>query len=418
MDHKEKVRRMALVHLSFTPSAPIKSHDLFAGRIKQVNRVINTIFQSGQHAILFGERGIGKTSLANTLFDTLVLGGKANYKFARINCSEQMDYEDIWRTIFRQFEVETKDGITTLDDSLIGNPPHPENVREVFQLVGSESIVVIDEMDRIADDSTQIAIADTIKTLSDNAIGTTLILVGVADTVDELIANHQSINRALVQVHMQPMSKAELLEIVDKGMSRCEMTVDPAVKERLADYAQGLPSYTHLLAKEAALHAISSERTHIYKEDLKDAIEEAVNSQLESNLTAYNTAVSSPRGQNFKPVLLACALAKKDDQGFCFARDLINPLRMITNKKYDIPAFAKHLKAFRDPSRGPILERRGTPRKYRYRFIMPLMGPYVILRGLADGLIREEQLSHPSPSSTEPEQLSLLSASGAPPIEI
>ena len=46
------------------------------------------------------------------------------------------------------------------------------------------------------------------------------------------------------------------------------------------------------------------------------------------------------------------------------------------------------------------------------------MGPYVILRGLADGLIEEEQLSHPSETSTEPEQLSLLSASDVAPIEI
>jgi hypothetical protein len=35
------------------------------------------------------------------------------------------------------------------------------------------------------------------------------------------------------------------------------------------------------------------------------------------------------------------------------------------------------------------------------------MEPYVILRGLADGLIVESQLSHRSESSSEPVQLSL-----------
>jgi hypothetical protein len=46
----------------------------------------------------------------------------------------------------------------------------------------------------------------TIKTLSDNAssIKTTLILVGVADSVDELIGEHQSIERAIKQVPMPP----------------------------------------------------------------------------------------------------------------------------------------------------------------------------------------------------------------------
>jgi len=47
-----------------------------------------------------------------------------------------------------------------------------------------------------------------------------------------------------------------------------------------------------------------------------------------------------------------------------------------------------------------------------------MMEPYVTLRGLADGLITESQLSHPSALSTEPEQLSLLFDISAPPPEI
>jgi hypothetical protein len=42
------------------------------------------------------------------------------------------------------------------------------------------------------------------------------------------------------------------------------------------------------------------------------------------------------------------------------------------------------------------------------------MAPYVILRGLADGLIEEPQLSRPPETSTLPEQLSLLSDVSAP----
>ena len=45
------------------------------------------------------------------------------------------------------------------------------------------------------------------------------------------------------------------------------------------------------------------------------------------------------------------------------------------------------------------------------------MEPYVILRGLADGLIKEPELSRPSVTATEPEQLSLLSDVSAPPLE-
>lgn len=420
MDDARKYLLMAGINLSFTPGSPIDSNDLFAGRKRQRERVLNTIFQKGEHPVLFGERGVGKTSLANTLWDILVVMGKFNYQRAKINCSGEMSFEEIWRIIFRQLTAQTgaENETITLDEILPENP-NSENVRETFHLLNERSIIIIDELDKVSDQRVQRQLADTVKTLSDNAIGTTLIMVGVGDSIDQLIAEHRSIERAIVQVHMKRMAKFELLEIIDKGLSRCEgIEIEPSARERIADYSQGLPYYTHLLARESALQAVRNGRTLLTMRDLDDAIKEAVDSHLETNLTAYNTAVSAPRGKNFKPVLLACALASKNEQQWFYAKDVVPPLRLITSRKYDVPAFAKHLKAFCEPSRGCILERRGPARRVQYRFLRPLMGPYIILRGLADGLIMDHQLSRPSASSNEPEQLSLLSFASDPPIEI
>lgn len=418
MDSDFHFKYFRLINDAFTPGAPINSRDLFAGRRKQIEKVINTIFQRGQHAILFGERGVGKTSLANTLFDFLVLSGSPNYQRARLNCADGMEFESIWRSIFKQFTVEVEGETVSLDQVMEANPTS-ETVRETFQAMNGRSIVIIDELDRISDLRTKTALADTIKTLSDNSVDTTLIMVGVADSIDQLIAEHRSIERALKQVEMHRMFKEELLEIIDKGLSQCAgFTIESTARERIADYSQGLPTYTHLLAREAALQAVRSNRTNIQMVDLEFAIKESVDSQLETNLSEYNNAVTSPRGKNFKPVLLACALSQKDERGFFYATNVTSPLRMITSKPYAIPAFARHLKDFCNESRGPILVRKGKPNKIRYRFMRPIMEPYVILRGLADGLISESQLSHPSGTSTEPAQLSLLLTSAVPPIEI
>lgn len=415
MDEQTRYRYIGQINGAFTPNTPIDARSLFAGRKKQVEKLISAIFQKGSHAVLFGERGVGKTSLARTIFDFLVLAFNeaSGYHRAMLNSAEGMSFEDIWRTIFKQLTFEQNDGTTTTLDEALPENPNSENIREIFQLFDYPTIIIIDEFDRIEDSGVRVKMADTIKTLSDNATKTTLILVGVADSVDDLIGEHQSIERAIKQVPMPPMSKAELLEIVDNGMSSCTgLTIQLEAGERMADLAQGLPSYTHLLARESALHAVREDRTHITMEDLEAGIKESVDGQLGTSLTLYTKAVTAPRGIYFKPVLLACALAKKDEKGFFYAKDIVAPLKALIANAPGIQQFAQHLKDFCE-SRGPILERDGR----RYRFIKPLMGPYVTLRGLADGLIKESQLNHPPASSTEPEQLSLLYDASAPPLE-
>ncbi|MGD0292714.1 MAG: AAA family ATPase [Terracidiphilus sp.] len=394
------------INRAFTPSAPIDSKDLFAGRRAQVDRVLNVVFQKGTHAALFGERGVGKTSLANIIFDFLVYSGMSNYSRARFNCADNISFGEMWRALLRQFTFTLPDGVTsTLDMSLPEGEIHSEDIREALQLLNDPTIIIIDEVDRITDITVRTALADTIKTLSDNAINTTILLVGVAESVDQLIGEHLSIERAIKQIPMPRMSKSELLEIIDHGLEKCPgLEIECVPEERIADYSQGLPSYTHLLAREAALNAVRSERLRITMEDLNAAIREAVDGHLETNLIVYNKAVTAARGLYFKPVLLACALAKKDEKGFFYAKDVTQPLRVITNTKINIPAFAQHLRDF-SSTRGPIFERDGR----RYRFIKPLMEPYVILRGLADGLITDSQLNHPAVTSNKPEQLSLLS---------
>jgi hypothetical protein len=54
-------------------------------------------------------------------------------------------------------------------------------------------------------------------------------------------------------------------------------------------------------------------------------------------------------------------------------------------KKYDIPSFARHLASFCKRERASVLKKSGMKRRFRYRFTDPLMQPFVIMKGLADG---------------------------------
>lgn len=402
MAEREKIRRVTKAAQVFSPGAPINRHQLFAGRAEQIRDTINSIMQRGQHVILFGERGVGKTSLANVLSEILSELDMQVMAPGIINCDATDDFSSLWHKVCREMYVslqsESMGFIRQSNEKRISLEEHipkevkPEDVRFMFERLSDETIIIIDEIDRLTDRKVTHLLADTIKTLSDHSVNSTLILVGVADSVDELIAEHESIERCLVQVRMPRMSRKEMFEILDKGLDAIEMTMSDDVKKQIAALSQGLPHYTHLLGLHAVQEAIFDGRTEVTADDLRQATANAVDKAQQSIRRAHHQATSSARKTLYAEVLLACALASTDNLGYFAAADVRAPMSAIMGKEYKIPAFARHLKAFCEEKRGPILQRIGSAHRYRYRFINPLMEPFVVLDGLAKGLVDRDVL--------------------------
>jgi Cdc6-like AAA superfamily ATPase len=343
------------------------------------------------------------------------------YEVTAVNCDAGVTFSSLWHNIFRKLtfkEGAPRAGFTPpvdadkVADDLLAESVTPDDVRYMFEQLAKSTVVIIDEVDRINEPEITTRLADTIKTLSDHSVSATLVLVGVADSVDGLIAEHLSIERALMQVPMPRMSPAELNEIMEKGFPKLRMSIADEAKKQIAQLSQGLPHYTHLLALHAAQHAVTNDRLSVDLEDVQAATRLAVDQAQQSVVRAYHKATSSPRGNLYAQVLLSCALAPTDDLGYFSSSEIREPMSTIMGKPYDIPAFSRHLNDFCESTRGPVLQRTGYPRRYKFRFINPLLGPYVIMNGLKKGLITEEMLiAIRSSSSSGPEQRVLQSAS-------
>ena len=249
-----KIQRLILVVRVFTPGGPVNELALFAGRSDQVLQVLSAVSEPGRHVIIYGERGVGKTSLANVLGDFLKYIDPDSRPPALVNCNTQDDYRSIWVKILREVGTPFEDEMWTL------RHPDPEDIRFALQQSSEEmpSVIIIDELDRVENPDAISLLADTVKTLSDHAVGITLLFVGVADSIDELIDDHRSVERALAQVRMPRMSMNELSEIVDNGMTQLEMTIDGDARLKMARLSEGLPHYTHLLAMHAAQRATAT----------------------------------------------------------------------------------------------------------------------------------------------------------------
>lgn len=387
MDRRaEKLARYARVAEVFTPGAPIDSLALFAGRTEQVLDVLNAVGQRGQHVALYGERGVGKTSLANVLAAFFTGRGVGTLYSVRVNCSTADKFATLWKKIFRELELNGDVGETWREPD-----PDPDDVRYALQRLDTRVLIILDELDRFEDDEGLTLLADTVKALSDHPGKATLVLVGVADSIDGLIGDHRSVERALTQVQMPRMSQSELIEIIDKGLNELGLTITLSAQSRIAELSEGLPHYTHALCLHAAQRAVMDDRTEITSLDVENAIDRAVEKTQASIASAYQKATRSPRKDSlFEQVLLACALAPKDNLGYFTASGVRRPFSRIMKRNYEIPAFQRHLDEFSKEKRGFVLVKSGEPRSYFYRFENPLLEVFVILNGLSRGLVSEQ----------------------------
>ena len=401
----------------FKPTAPIRKDDLFQGRTTQVREVVDAINQPGKHVVLYGEAGVGKTSLGQILKTKLSAMGDEAVISPLINCDSSDNYTSIWKKLFDQIQDEYADmaylfgggepgeppdetgddlaGGTTV--VLIGNdsspPLTPRDVRKQLEPLAKHGIVyvILDEFDKVTDKNTRPLMADTIKLFSDREVPVTIILIGVAPSVTGLIEDHRSIERCLAQVHMPRMPFRELVKIVNVGLSTVGMTIESDALEEIAGLSRGLPHYTHLLALNASRCALDDSKLKVSRHHVNSALKTALSQTNESIRHKYDEATFSTKKNTLhRHVLLSCAVADCDEFGYFQPGDVIDPLATMKGEKFTTDRFSTHLNKFCEIQ---LLRRDGGDYRWRYHFANPLMQPYVIMKGLEEGLIKRDQLN-------------------------
>jgi Cdc6-like AAA superfamily ATPase len=372
--------------------APVDEDDLFAGRSSEVLKMLRTVMERSRHVVLYGERGVGKTSLSN-IFWKRFSKNLRSFIVARVQAGPHDDFSSLW---IRALEELQAAGITAGKAEYVQFDVNyeiitPSHVRRELQKIGVNAIpiIIIDEYNEMKNGGAKNLTANLIKELYDFSVTATVIIVGVAENVSELIEDHASIGRALVQVPLSRMSESELREIIKKRADRTPMIFSDDAVWTIVVLSRGLPFFTQTLSKHAAISAIEHRRTTISTDDVDSAMTKFIDDTEVSFREAYRAATQSNQDNFFKQSLLACALARTDDEGFFTPADVVEPYSAIMKDVKRIAHFEKHLRRFSSEEGGKILIKRGGERQQTFRFSDPMMQPYVIIRGIQTKMIDE-----------------------------
>lgn len=329
----------ATPHTAFTPAKEVQDIDRFAGRSKELGDLTTALQSEGAQLVIYGQRGIGKSSIARILArlainDAEVLKRLPNQPFVKfdyfpvfVSCDDSVssiekllvrimtdegalaDYLP-FRVVEQKLngEVGAKFGIKVVELSGKVSGSITERVTEVDADIFTTFInacraivksgiakhgilIIVDEFDRIKDNK---GLASLLKSVGPEGI--TFALVGVANTIQELIFEHESVARQLADgaVHIEPMSEIELKEIISRAMGLLEDKYGFAESATnwIISIAKGHPFYVHLVGKHALLHSLRKGESEVSLDTAKEALADiALKGSAPIQETLYKTAI-------------------------------------------------------------------------------------------------------------------------------
>lgn len=368
----------------FSPSFPIKKEQFFLGRYEELSRVVDALNERGQHVVVYGERGVGKTSFAN------VVATKINNLFTvSVNCSSSENYSSIWRKALSKVKFERSRGtlgftpiesteVVQLDfflkDEVVVSPV---DIQFILENLDYHLLFIFDEYDVIEDPAVHKQMAETIKNLSDNCDNVSIMLVGVGRNIDDLLEQHRSIDRCLAQVRLNRMTDEEIHQILDAAERHIGMAFKSTVKSEIVKVSSGFPHFTHLLGKLSMKAAFSSGHILVEEEHLKRAFHRGLERADESTRIAYQRAtLSSHKTCKLQDILTACSLVEPDEHMSFRGGDVKRFYKIVTGTLVSPVNITYYLNDLCKESRGAILERIEDGRRVRYKFRNPFIRAY------------------------------------------
>lgn len=381
----------------FTPHRPVTDEDLLFGRTDEIERLVAQINTPGQHSLLYGERGVGKTSLANVVAQH-VLGSFVEGKLYSYRCDSASTFIDIFREPLMDagIDLELQQLETTTGKNTKAGLEKPItvarskeastkatyrafrelNASRVAGLINEGSLrglLIVDEADALSDVDDRRRLAEVIKQLSDLSSSLKVIVVGIAEVGAALTGAHPSVARCLKETHLGLMDERELAEVVISGGRKLELSFGQEALRMIVKCSSGYPYWTHLLALKCAENAIAHGARVVAYSDVVTAMHAAVEDAEASLKRSFDDVCRSVNRDSYRTILAAAATIDALEFELWQWRDAI---RNVTGREVASSWLSNHIKRLVSSDGSRIITRVG---RGFYRFTDPRMPSFILM---------------------------------------
>lgn len=257
------------------PSEEISIPDQLHGRETALTQIRNCFETNGSHPFIWGLRGVGKTSLIHTacnkFSDSVRLA-------ASIGCERDSSAADLINDITRRvisggkvavrenglkaklsalgFDLANVDLTSPKVIELSDNP----TINFASDLLSTiltpdhqkqrQWVIVVDEFDQLKNQETIAFFTALAKQLSVDKVPVKFAFCGVAANLNDLIGSHESVDRYIKAIKLEPLPHNGIIEITRYISSQFETELNRGQEYRVSQIAAGYPHFAHVIMAE------------------------------------------------------------------------------------------------------------------------------------------------------------------------
>lgn len=262
-----------------TAASPIRSIEHLKGRADKIEEIDRALYALGRHIFVYGDRGVGKSSLAHTAAyqyqsadaEPIIVSGGPDETFKSIiaNIGIQALNRTKTETIKRQNSLTMEfrglkwvkgEEVSAIDIAsqikTVGDAT--ELLKQVASKHSQQPAIVLDEFDTIPFPEDRAKFAALIKQLGDQSIALKFFISGIGQSCDELLGYNPSAHRQLATIELHRLAWEARREIVQEAAGAFGLNVDNDVNWRIAIISDGYPYYVHLIVEKMLWEAFGS----------------------------------------------------------------------------------------------------------------------------------------------------------------